>query len=306
MKSYREIAGDAGSDVLGQVGAQQERLRARMAKIRLKVAVVSGKGGVGKSAVVANLAAAFAKRGLKVGALDADINGPSLAKMLGVRGQRLAFTAGGAQLPQGPLGIRVLSMDLLLPDDETPVLWSGPAEGEAYFWRGAMEVTTLREFLADTEWGELDLLLLDLPPGTDRIPNLLPLLPELHGVVIVTLPSQVSQLIVTKSVTVAKEIVKAPILGLVENMASHLCARCGAEAPLFAGEDSARMAQRLGIPFLGRVPFDPLLARYADEGTPVVLSSPGSPAARALWQIADKIGESLHLPAEPVEAKESR
>ena len=306
MKRYRDIAGDAGSDVLGQVGAQQARLQARMAKIRLKVAVVSGKGGVGKSVIVANLAAAFAMRGLKVGALDADINGPSLAKMLGVRGQPLGFRANGVEPPKGPLGIRVLSMDLFLPSDETPVLWGGPTEEEGYFWRGAMEVTTLREFLADTEWGELDLLLLDLPPGTDRIPNLVPLLPELHGVVIVTLPSQVSQLIVTKSVTVAKEIVKAPVLGLVENMAAHLCARCGAETPLFAGEDSARMAQRLGIPFLGRVPFDPLLSRCADEGIPVLLSFPASPAAVALSQIAATVAEALHLPAGPVQAKESR
>ncbi|MGH7319002.1 MAG: P-loop NTPase, partial [Candidatus Rokuibacteriota bacterium] len=271
MKRYREIAGDGGSDVLGQVGAQQERLRARMAKIALKVAVVSGKGGVGKSVVVANLAAAFAKSGLRVGALDADINGPSLAKMLGVRGERLVFGPGGAQPPRGPLGIRALSMDLFLPDDETPVRWSGPTEGEGYFWRGAMEVATLREFLADTEWGELDLLLLDLPPGTDRIPNLLPLLPDLRGVVIVTLPSQVSQLIVAKSVTVTKEVLKTPVLGLVENMASYRCPHCHADEPLFAGEDSERLAERLAIPFIGRVPFDPLLSRSADDGTPVVL-----------------------------------
>ncbi len=306
MKRYREIAGDGGSDVAGQVGAQQERLRARMAKIAVKVAVASGKGGVGKSVIVANLAAAFAKRGLKVGALDADINGPSLAKMLGARGQRLAFGEGGLQPPRGPLGIAVVSMDLFLPDDQTPVRWTGPTEGEGYLWRGAMEVATLREFLADTEWGDLDLLLLDLPPGTDRIPNLVPLLPDLHGVLIVTLPSQVSQLIVAKSVTVAKEVLKAPVLGLVENMASHVCSRCSAEEPLFAGEDSGRLAERLAIPFIGRVPFDPLLSRCADDGTPVVLSHPGSPAARALSQIAATVGEALRLPPALVEARETR
>jgi len=306
VKTYRDIAGDAGSDVLGQVGAQQERLRARMAKIGLKVAVVSGKGGVGKSVIVANLAAAFAKRGLKVGALDADINGPSLAKMLGVRGRRLVFGPDGVRPPKGPLDIRVLSMDLFLSGDEAPVVWSGPTQGEAYFWRGAMEVAALREFLADTEWGELDLLLLDLPPGTDRIPNLLPLFPELDGVVIVTLPSQVSQLIVAKSVTVVRKIVGAPVLGLVENLAAHRCARCGAEEALFAGEDSARMAERLDIPFLGRVPFDPLLSRCADEGVPLLLSFPDSPGARALSQIAAAVAGALHLPAVPVEAEEGR
>ncbi len=305
MKTYRDIAGDAGSSVLGQVRTQQERLRARMAKIRLKVAVMSGKGGVGKSVLAANLAVAFARRGLQVGVLDADLNGPSMAKMLGVRGQRLAFQSDGVTPARGPLGIRVLSMDLFLPSDETPVLWSGPTEGEGYFWRGAMEVTTLREFLADTDWGELDLLLLDLPPGTDRIPNLLPLLPELHGVIIVTLPSEVSQLVVAKSVTVAKEILKAPVLGLVENMAAHVCPQCGAERPLFVGEDSARMAERLAVPFLGRVPFDPTLARCADQGTPVLLAFPGAPAAGALSDIAAKVGEALRLPVLP-DAKESR
>ncbi len=306
MKSYRDVEGDAGSNVLGQVSIQQDRLRARLAKIRFKVAVLSGKGGVGKSIMVANLAAAFAARGMQVGVLDADINGPSQAKMLGVRGQRLEFQQGGVKPALGPLGILVVSMDLFLPGDETPLLWSGPSEGEGYFWRGAMEVTTLREFLADTEWGELDLLLLDLPPGTDRIPNLMPLLPELHGVIIVTLPSEVSQLIVAKSVTVAKEILKAPVLGVIENMAAHLCSRCGAEDALFSGPDSIRLAERMAVPFLGRVPFDPLLSRCADEGTPVVLAYPSAPSAKALFQVAAKLGEMLRFLPVPLEAKENR
>ena len=306
MKKYRDIAGDAGSNVLGQVGTQQERLRARMARIRFKVAVLSGKGGVGKSVIVANLAAAFSKRGMQVGVLDADINGPSQAKMLGVRGQRLDFQAEGVKPARGPLGMRVVSMDLFLPSDETPVLWSGPAEEEGYFWRGAMEVATLREFLADADWGELDLLLLDLPPGTDRIPNLLSLLPELHGVIVVTLPSEISQFIVGKSVTVAKEILKAPVLGIIENMAAHVCARCGAEEPLFTGNDSRQMAERLAVPFLGRVPFDPLLSRCADEGTPVLLAYPTTPSAKALSQIAAKVGKALRLPPALLDTEEIR
>jgi ATP-binding protein involved in chromosome partitioning len=276
-----------------------------MARIRTKVAVLSGKGGVGKSIVVANLAVAFARSGLRVGVLDADINGPSLAKMLGVRGQRLDFLASGVQPAHGPLGIRVLSMDLFLPADETPVLWTGPTESEGYLWRGAMEAAALREFLADTEWGELDLLLIDLPPGTDRIPGLQSLLPELRGVVIVTLPSQVSQLIVSKSITVAKEVLRAPILGLVENMAAHRCPGCGEENPLFAGEDSARMAERMAIPFLGRVPFDPVLTRCADGGIPALLSYPNAPAAKALRRIAAGIAEALQLVPALAETKEN-
>lgn len=304
MKTYREITGDAGSNVLGQVRSQQERLAARMAKIRFKVAVLSGKGGVGKSVIVANLAAAFGQHGVKVGVLDADINGPSQAKMLGVRGQRLAFLHDGVKPAQGPMGVHVVSMDLLLPSDETPVRWDGGAEGEGYLWRGAMEVATLREFLADTNWGDLDLLLLDLPPGTDRIPNLLPLLPELSGVIVVTLPSEISQCIVAKSLTVTKEILKAPVLGIIENMAVHLCARCGAEESLFSGPDSAWMAEYLAVPFLGRIPFDPLLSRCADEGSPVLLSYPTAPASRALSQIATQVAQMLRLSPASREAKE--
>ncbi|MGH7427207.1 MAG: P-loop NTPase, partial [Candidatus Methylomirabilaceae bacterium] len=130
--------------------------------------------------------------------------------------------------------------------------------------------------------------------------------PDLRGVVIVTLPSQVSQLIVAKSVTVTKEVLKTPVLGLVENMASYRCPHCHAEEPLFAGEDSERLAERLAIPFIGRVPFDPLLSRSADDGTPVVLSHPSSPAAKALSQIAAKVGEALRLSSAPVEVRDHR
>jgi ATP-binding protein involved in chromosome partitioning len=213
--------GDAGSNVSAQIGAQQARLHARMATVRAKLAIVSGKGGVGKSAIAANLSAAFAARGLRVGALDADLNGPCLAKMLGVREAGLAFEPGGVRPVRGPLGVRVVSMDLLLPSDDAPVVWRGPGEEGGHLWRGAAEVAALREFLADTEWGALDLLVLDLPPGTDRIPSLLALLPDLDGVVLVTLPSQVSHLIVAKSVTMVRDVVKAPILGLVENMGAR-------------------------------------------------------------------------------------
>jgi ATP-binding protein involved in chromosome partitioning len=305
VKTYHDIEGDGGSDVLRQVNAQQGRLRARAANIRFKVAILSGKGGVGKSVVTANLAAAFAERGMRVGVLDADINGPSQAKMFGVRRQQLLFRPDGVTPALGPLGIRVMSMDLLLPGDEIPVLWSGPTDGEGYLWRGAMEVTTIREFLADTDWGDLDLLLLDLPPGTDRIPNLVPLFPDLDGVIVVTVPSEISQIIVAKSVTVAKDILKAPILGMIENMTAYLCSRCGTEQPLFPGQDSAQLADHLSITFLGRVPFDPLLTRSADEGIPVQLAYPMAPAAKALAEIAAKIGEALRLPPTAQIAKES-
>ncbi|MCI0526548.1 MAG: Mrp/NBP35 family ATP-binding protein, partial [Nitrospira sp.] len=228
MKKYKDIVGDGGSNILGQVGEQMERLKARMAKIRHKVAVMSGKGGVGKSSITANLAVGLASKGYTVGVLDADVNGPSLAKMMGVRGQKLKITGEGIQPAISPGNIRAMSMDLLLPTDETPVIWDAPTQQEAFVWRGTMEVTALREFLADTNWDHLDFLLLDLPPGTDRLPNLVELLPDLGGTLVVTIPSEVSQLIVKKSITLAKDLLKTPVIGLVENMAGYVCLRCGA------------------------------------------------------------------------------
>ena len=182
MKRYRDIAGDGGSNIVGQVEAQQARLTTRLRDVRAIVAVVSGKGGVGKSSVTANLAAACAHAGDRVGVLDADLNGPTMAKMLGVRGRTLEVGPGGVEPPAGALGIRVMSMDLLLADDATPLTWDAPSQAEAHTWRGTMEANALREFLADTDWGALDVLLIDLPPGTDRLATIAGLVPALAAI----------------------------------------------------------------------------------------------------------------------------
>lgn len=303
-KSYKDIAGDGGSDIIGQVVTQQARLRARMAAIRWKVAVVSGKGGVGKSVLTANLAAAFAREGYRVGVLDADINGPSIAKMLGVRGQSLRVTPDGVAPAVSAQGIRVMSMDLLLPSDETPVTWDAPTQAEAFTWRGTMEANALREFLTDTAWGDLDLLLADLPPGTDRIPTIAGLLPDLVGTVIVTIPSEVSQLVVRKSIAMALE-VKTPVLGLVENMAGYVCPHCGRLGELFHGPGGERLAADAGIPFLGRIPFDPRVAAAGDRGVAFLAEEAGSPAGRALVELAAKVREALSAQATPARGDES-
>ena len=281
MKKYRDITGDGGSNIVGQVEAQQRRLGARLAEVKAIVAVVSGKGGVGKSSITANLAAAFALAGARVGVLDADLNGPSMATMLGVRGRTLAVGAAGVEPPAGALGIRVMSMDLLLADDATPLTWDAPSQAEAHTWRGTMEANALREFLADTAWGPLDVLLLDLPPGTDRLATVTGLVPALSGTVIVTIPSDVSHLIVRKSITVARS-VPAPVLGVIENMAG-----------LFPGPGAEVLARESGVPFLGRVPFDPGLAAAADRGEPYVAAAPETPAARALLAIAAGLRDVL-------------
>jgi ATP-binding protein involved in chromosome partitioning len=281
MKRYRDIVGDGGSDIVGQVEAQQARLGARLSDVRAIVAVVSGKGGVGKSSITANLAGAFALAGARVGVLDADLNGPSMATMLGVRGRTLIVGADGVEPPAGALGIRVMSMDLLLSGDAAPLTWDAPSQAEAHTWRGTMEANALREFLADTAWGALDVLLIDLPPGADRLATITGLVPALSGTVIVTIPSDVSRLVVRKSITVARS-AGAPVLGLIENMAG-----------MFPGTGGEALARESGVPFLGLVPFDPALTTAADRGEPYVVSAPVAPAARALTAIADSLRRKL-------------
>jgi len=281
VKRYKDIAGDGGSNIEGQVNEQHARLRARLSQVGAVVAVVSGKGGVGKSSITANLAACWALEGRRVGVLDADLNGPTMATMLGVRGRRLAVGADGVTPPEGALGIRVMSMDLLLASDETPLAWAAPTQAESHTWRGAMEANAIREFLADTAWGALDVLLLDLPPGTDRLITIAGLLPVLSGTIVVTIPSDVARLVVRKSITVAAQ-AKAPVLGLVENMTG-----------LFPGPSGADLARAAGIRFLGAVPFDPALAAAADLGEPLIATAPSCEASRALLTIAAAVGAAI-------------
>jgi ATP-binding protein involved in chromosome partitioning len=282
MKGYRDLVGDTGSGVEGQLREQNVRLQNRMATIRHTVAILSGKGGVGKSTLTSNLAAALAEDGARVAVLDADLNGPSLAKMMGVRGASLHIGPRGVEPPVGPRGIKVLSMDHLLPRDEAPVQWKASTQEGDFVWRASAEAAALREFLSDTAWGPLEFLLIDLAPGTDKISSLASLLPQIGAAVVVTLPTEVSHLTVRKSITVATGLWGASAVGVVENMAAYRCAHCGHEDRLFQGPDSAGMAQEMGVTFLGRVPFDPRLAAEADRGVPYIQQEPGTPCATAL------------------------
>ena len=287
MRTYKELPSDAGSNIIGQVTAQMSRLQKRLASVKHTVAIMSGKGGVGKSALTANLATALTRKGNTVGVVDADINGPTLAKMMGVRDATLEYTPAGVKPAITELGTKLISMDLLLAEDDAPVLWNAHTQKDAFTWRSTMEVGALREFIADTEWGTLDYLLLDLPPGTDRLPNVAELIPDLGGVVVVTIPSEVSQLIVKKSVTMARDILKVPIIGIVENMAFYVCQHCGEEEPLFSADETLDPAfqQRL----LGSVPFDPRLARAGDEGTLYLDKYPDAPASKVLMTVTEKV-----------------
>lgn len=270
-------------DVLGQVVAQREAVVRRLAAVTSVMAVSSGKGGVGKSALTANLAAALATRSAAVGVVDADIHGPSAALMLGARGQRLEFASNGVRPAVGVADVRVMSMDLFLQDDETAVRWKHPGglADDSYVWSGTLEANVLREFLADTEWGELDYLLVDMPPGADRFDTLLRLLPELSGTLMVTTPAKVAQLTVRRAIAAAQQ-AGARILGLVENMAGTT-----------EGDGAGALAAESGIPLLARVPFDPMIAQSTDAGRPSVLTAPETPGAQSILRLADRLQEIL-------------
>ena len=292
MKTYKDIVGDGGSGIVAQVVEQGNRLKARLASVQDVVAVVSGKGGVGKSVMTVNLAAALALSGRQVGILDADLNGPSVAKMAGVRGQQPVLGTAGVAPAVNTLGVKVMSMDLFLPEDGTPVVWEAPTQQDAYTWRGTVEAVALRELVADTAWEALDVLLIDLPPGTDRIATVLDIMPHISGFVIVTIPSEISQLIVAKSIEMSARI-GAPVIGLVENMARHICAHCGEETALFPAGQVEALAARYGVPYLGDVPFDPRLGMAADTGTPFLMDHADTPAGRALQEVA--VGVASYL-----------
>ena len=295
MKTYKDIAGDGGSNILEQVTAQQGRVKSRMASVRHIVAVMSGKGGVGKSSVVVNLASALALQDYSIGILDADINGASIARMTGVRGQPLSTGETGVMPPAATRNLKVMSIDLFLPDDSTPVLWDAPTQKDAYTWRGMMEIAAIREFLSDTEWGELDFLFIDLPPGTDKLPNMVDLLPGISGTIIVTIPSQLSQFVVGKSISMAKDLLRTPVIGLVENMSTYVCRQCGHEEKLFPGELVEELASRYDVPYLGRIPFDPRVAACADEGSLFLEKYSGLPATTAIEQIAQRVGDFCEI-----------
>jgi len=267
-----------------QIQEQEGRLRARMSKVKHKIAVISGKGGVGKSTVTVNLAIAFAMHGHanKVGILDADIHGPSVPKILGLTGQRLQAGPPGIFPASGPLGIKVFSMDFLLPDENAPVIWRGP-----------LKMTAIRQFLSDIVWGELDLLLIDLPPGTGDEPlSVAQLLPELDGVVIVTIPSEVSQIVVKKAVTFARRL-GMPIIGIIENMSGFVCPNCGAKIYIFQSGGGTKIAEELSIPFLGSIPIDQKICEDSDKGMPFIVEHANSPASKAFLEIVEKINHFL-------------
>lgn len=245
----------------------------RLGGVRNCVAVASGKGGVGKSTVAANLALALRDEGARIGLMDADVYGPSQPLMFGVQGRQPGVAGGDKLVPLEAHGIRLLSMGNLVE------------EGRSVVWRGPMIHKALAQFFDDVLWGELDYLLVDLPPGTGDAQISLSQLVPLVGAVVVTTPQEVSLIDVRKSVDMFRR-VRVPILGVVENMSTFVCPSCTTETAIFDRGGGERAAKEWGVPLLGAIPIDPSIRAAGDSGVPVVMSHPESPAAAAFRRAA--------------------
>lgn len=261
---------------------QQTTLRTRMSKIKHKIAIISGKGGVGKSTVAVNIAAVFAKAGNRVGILDADVHGPSVPRLLGLAGKQVKVGPPGAFPVLGPLGMKVVSMDFFLPGEKTPTIWRGP-----------LKMRAIRQLLTDVVWGELDFLFIDLPPGTgDEALSIAQLLPEIDGVIIVTMPSELSRVVVRKSITFAQRM-GMRVLGIVENMSAFVCPTCGDRFEIFQSGGGKKLAEETGVPFLGEIPIDPKISATSDKGIPLVIANPESPSSKAFQDLVKTVEASL-------------
>lgn len=254
--------------------------------VRHCIAIASGKGGVGKSTVTVNLAVALAQTGARVGLMDADVYGPSIPMMMGAQGEH-PFTKtddnGEAKIvPVQRYGVKLMSLGFLLE------------EGKAVLWRGPMVAGTVKQLLSDVDWGELDYLLVDLPPGTGDAPMSLAQLAPLTGVVIVTTPHHVASNIAGKSVQLFRRL-NAPIIGVVENMSGFACPACGTVTQIFSGSSGQWLAKEYEIPFLGSVPLDPTVSEAGDQGVPSLIAQPERSQAAAFKEIAGKLAQQASI-----------
>jgi ATP-binding protein involved in chromosome partitioning len=248
-----------------------------MARIKHKIIIASGKGGVGKSTVSVNLARALQMKGLQVGILDGDITGPDIPKLLGIEEERLKQGPEGIE-PAKAEGIKVASMALILTSRETPVVWRGP-----------MKMAAIKQFIQDVNWGDLDFLLIDLPPGTSDEPlSVVQLIPDLAGAIIVTTPQEVALLDSSKAVNMVKAM-KLPVLGIVENMSGLICPHCNETISVFGAGGGQRMAEEMNVPFLGAIPIDPKVCALGDCGQTFVQS--GTLAGGSFNKIVERLLE---------------
>ncbi|RUM89376.1 MAG: ATP-binding protein [Thermodesulfatator sp.] len=257
---------------------QDRRVRDQLARIRHKIMIMSGKGGVGKSTVAVNLAVGLSLQDFMVGLLDVDLHGPNIPKMLGIRREKLP------RRPDGRLGAIVYSPNLKVLSIE-PLL---PKEDAAIIWRGPLKISAIKQFIGDIDWGKLDYLVIDAPPGTGDEPlTVAQTIPDAYALVVTT-PQEVSLIDVQKSINFCRK-VKMRLLGLVENMSGFICPHCGKELDLFKRGGGERLAEELGIRFLGRIPVDPRVVAAGDAGKPMIAAYPESVTARAFEELVHNV-----------------
>ncbi len=273
-----------GDETVGEVNTGQEGQGPSRGNeelipgVKHVMAISSGKGGVGKTTVAVNLAVAFRLSGAKVGLVDADVYGPNIPMMMGI--QTPPEQKDGKLLPAEGHGVKVISMGFFVPEET------------ALVWRGPMVHTAIQQFFRDVIWGELDYLLIDLPPGTGDAQLTLSQLVPLCGAVTVTTPQEVALHDVRKGMMMFQK-VNVPILGIIENMSYFLCGHCGERTEIFSYGGGERAAEKVGVPFLGRIPIDPAIRSGGDAGMPIVVADPASAQAAAFREIAARIAEGL-------------
>ena len=263
--------------------AKEIRFLAQMANIKHKILVLSGKGGVGKSTVAVNLAISLAMEGRRVGLLDVDIHGPSIPTMMGLKGSHTEF-ANDCIIPPEVAGIKVISVDFFLENTD-----------DALIWRGPMKQGAIQQFLEDVEWGELDFLIIDCPPGTGDEPlSVRQILKGDTRAVVVTTPQEVAAADVRKSINFCEKL-DLPVIGVIENMSGFACPHCNTVTNIFKQGGGETLATKAKVPFLGRIPIDPLVAECSDAGVPMVHKYPESAMAKAFVNIIQPL---LALPEE--------
>jgi ATP-binding protein involved in chromosome partitioning len=275
---------------------EQEALNKRLGEIQHKIMILSGKGGVGKSTIAANLAITLALDGYHVGLLDIDFHGPSIPKLLGIENRVPRMGQGTIQPIEMSANLKVMSMGFLLSAQDLAVIWRGP-----------LKMGAIKQFLKDVEWGKLDYLIIDSPPGTGDEPlSVAQLIPNLDGAIVVTSPQDLSVIDVRKSITFCRQ-VNMPVLGVIENMSGLICPHCNREIQVFKKGGGERMAMEMNVPFLGRIPIDPQLVEASDKGVPFVSEYSKTETAKAFEGIVQTLlvgmGESQKKETSPPETK---
>lgn len=271
------------------------KLMETLSRIKHVIIVLSGKGGVGKSTVSSNLAQSLSMMGLMTGIMDLDITGPNIPKMFHIEDERLTVEGEKLVPVDVPPSLRVMSMAFLLPDKDSALMWRGP-----------VKMGAVKQFVEDVQWGPLDYLVIDMPPGSgDEALSIAQLIPKADGAVIVTTPQEVALLDSRKSVTFAAQS-HIPVIGIVENMSGFVCPHCGKAVDIFKSGGGEAAAKDMGVPFLGRIPLEPGVVESGDSGLPIVVRDPDSAAAKAFKAFVQKVVDIVERDTEVLAGQRAR